>query len=59
MTRKRINNELTQKFCHKSHFEPDFKGEKSKLSILQQCIIYLQYIVLDTSLKNQAHYDRI
>ena len=59
MTRKRINNELIQKFYHTSHFEPDFKGKKSKLLILQQFIIYLKYLVLDTSLKNQAHYDRI
>ena len=37
-----------QKFCHISHFEPDFTGEKSKLYILQQCIIYLKYLFLDT-----------
>ncbi len=36
------------KVCHISHFEPDFIGEKSKLYILQQCIIYLKYLFLDT-----------
>ena len=29
-----------------SHFEPDFTGEKSKLYVLQQCIIYLKYLVV-------------
>ena len=28
-----------------SYFEPVFQGEKSRLFILQQCIIYLNYMV--------------
>ncbi len=40
-----------------SYFEPVFQGEKSRLFILQQCIIYLNYLIADTSLKNQAQYD--
>ncbi|SIW05775.1 hypothetical protein MCSV2_140006 [Mucispirillum schaedleri ASF457] len=28
-----------------SHFKPDFKDEKSKLYILQKCIIYLKYLI--------------
>ncbi len=28
-----------------SHFEPDFKGEKSKLYILQECMIYLNHLL--------------
>ena len=40
-----------------SYVEPVFQGEKSRLFILQQCIIYLNYLIADTSLKNQAQYD--
>ncbi len=32
-----------------SYFEPVFQGEKSRLFILQQCIIYLNYLIADTS----------
>lgn len=41
-----------------SYFEPVFQGEKSRLFILQQCIIYLNYLIADTSLKNQAQYNK-
>ncbi len=39
---------MTYSFHNISHFEPDFTGKKSKLYILQQCIIYLKYLFLDT-----------
>ncbi len=47
-----------QKILCISHFEPDFKSEKSKLSIITEVHnIFKLYSFLDTSLINKVQYN--